>query len=73
MGSTATETGPPPSSLTACAPVSFMKRMAVMTHIQLRVETDNWRRYAAAVFAADGLTCAVGGESGRIVVWDVDL
>ena len=26
----------------------------------------------ALAFAADGLTCAAGGATGRVVLWDVD-
>jgi hypothetical protein len=34
----------------------------------------NWNigRLSAVAFAPDGLTCAVAGAEGRIVVWDVD-
>ena len=30
-------------------------------------------RTTAIAFAPDGLTCAVGGAKGQVVVWDVDL
>jgi WD40 repeat protein len=30
-------------------------------------------RVASVAFAPDGLTCAAGGENGRIVLWDVDV
>jgi WD40 repeat protein len=26
----------------------------------------------AVCFAPDGLTCAVGGADGKVIVWDVD-
>ena len=38
------------------------------------IRSFNWNlgKVRCVVFAPDGMTCAAGGSSGQVVVWDVD-
>jgi WD40 repeat protein len=42
------------------------------TGAELRVFDWGIGKIRVAAVAPDGLTCAAGGDSGQIVVWDVD-